>query len=218
MISKNDFIELEFTASIKETGEVFDTTEKDVAKKHHLLNESNETSFKSLKISVGNGMVVKGLDKALEGKEVGRNYEITISPKEAFGERNPNLTKVMSLNSFRQKGVDPQAGMVLSLDNILVRISAVSGGRVIVDFNNPLSGKEVLYKFKILKKITDNSEKVSALVYFFLQHEVKMEMQENKAEIFISHEIIESLKKELKKKIKELVGIESEFIEEKKKE
>jgi FKBP-type peptidyl-prolyl cis-trans isomerase 2 len=51
---------------------------------------------------------------------------------------------------FREKNVDPRPGMVFALDNSLAKILAVSGARVMTDFNNPLSGKHVKYKFNIV--------------------------------------------------------------------
>lgn len=211
MITKNDFVELDFTAIVKETNIVFDTSDLQIAKKNGLFQEGEEEKFKPIKLCIGQGMVIKGLDKALEGKEIGKEYEIDIPSKEAFGERNPNLIKIVSINSFREKGVEPTPGLVLALDNVLVRIAAVSGGRVIVDFNNPLSGKEVIYKIKIRKKIENNKEKISSLCNFFIGQEADIEIKENKTEVLLKDKISQAVEKELKKKIKELVGIEVEF-------
>ena len=59
--------------------------------------------------------------------------------------------------------------MQLSLDGALVKVVSVSGGRVLVDFNNPLAGKVVLYNYKVLRKIEDQNEKVNALQDFFFR-------------------------------------------------
>ena len=63
-IKKNNFIELEFTARIK-GGDVFDTNIESEAKK---LNSKMKP--KPLIISVGHNMLIKGLDKELEGEHV----------------------------------------------------------------------------------------------------------------------------------------------------
>ena len=39
--------------------------------------------------------------------------------------------------------------MAIQLDNTIARVLSVSGGRVTMDFNNPLAGKEIDYKYKI---------------------------------------------------------------------
>ena len=133
-IKKKDFIELEFVAKIKD-GNVFDTNIKQEAEKASL----NITEFKPFILSVGHEMVISGLDKSLEGKEIGKAYEQEFSPDNAFGKRNPQLIKVIPMRVFKEQNIQPQPGMQLSLDNTIVRIASVSGGRILVDFNNPTS-------------------------------------------------------------------------------
>jgi FKBP-type peptidyl-prolyl cis-trans isomerase 2 len=162
-IKKGEFVEIEFTG-FSEEGKVFDTNIEEVAKKNSMYNEEDKEKFKPLKICIGEGMLVKGFDKALEGKETEKEYKISLEPNEAFGIRNKDMIKTVSINSFKQQGFMPVAGMVVSLDNMLARIAAVSGGRVIIDFNNPLSGKKVNYEFKILKKINDDKEKIEMII------------------------------------------------------
>jgi FKBP-type peptidyl-prolyl cis-trans isomerase SlyD len=162
-IKKNDFIELDFTSSVKD-GAVFDTTRKEDAKKANL-----QIDAKPLVLAVGHDMLLKGLDNAIEGKEVGKEYTIELKPEDAFGLRNKNLIKMFPLKVFHQQQIHPQAGMQLSLDGMIVRIASVSGGRVLTDFNNPLAGKTVIYNFKINKKVEDINEKVNALQEYFFR-------------------------------------------------
>ncbi len=211
-IAKNDFIELEFTARIKETGEIFDTTNLDDAKKSGLIKGRKEEDFKPIKICVGQGMVVKGLDNALNGKEIGGEYEIELKPKEAFGERNPALVRTVPLSVFHQKGVEPVAGAMLNIDNMLVRISAVTSGRVIADFNNPLAGKGISYKFKIVKKIEDLKERVEVLANFFLGKS-DVTLEGNKATLEAEILLPEGFLEEFKKKVKDILNIDVEIRE-----
>jgi len=60
---KGQLILLDYTAKIKDSGEVFETTIEDEAKKHS-LHESNIKYMPKL-VSVGEGWVLKGLDDAL---------------------------------------------------------------------------------------------------------------------------------------------------------
>jgi len=57
-ITKNDFIEIEFTG--KANGKIFDTTNKEEAKEMGL-----QADVKPMIISVGNDMILKGLDETL---------------------------------------------------------------------------------------------------------------------------------------------------------
>lgn len=198
-LKKSDFVEIEFAARIKETNQLFDTNIKEKAK------ELGMNEVKPLKICIGQGMLLKGLDNSLEGKEIGKEYEIELSPKDAFGFRNPSLVKTMPINIFLEKEINPYPGLVLDLDGIIARISSVSGGRVLVDFNNPLSGKTVIYRIKIIKKIEDVKEKIQVLGAFYLGIE-NLELKENNA--FIQGNFQKKSFDEFSKKVKETLGIE----------
>jgi hypothetical protein len=69
--------------------------------------------------------------------------------------------------------------MVLTLDNLLVKIIAVSGARVTADFNNPLAGKNLRYKFKIIKIVQDEKEKAETIFDLLLRFKPKFEVKEN---------------------------------------
>ncbi len=100
---KHDFVEIEFLARNLANNEVFDTNIAEEAKKIGL-----EFSTKPFIISIGQAMVVKGFDEALEGKEVGKKYNIKISPEKAFGKRNPSLVRLIPMKVFtEQKIVKP---------------------------------------------------------------------------------------------------------------
>ena len=178
-IQKNDFIELEFTGKIADTDEIFDTTIKEDAEKINVKPENIKPHI----LSVGRDMIIKGLDKSLEGKEIGKQYTEQFKPEQAFGKRNPQLVRMVPLKAFTEQKIQPQRGMQLSLDNQLVRIASVSGGRVLVDFNNPLAGKTIEYKFKINRKITDQKEKVNALQDFFFKTKFEFNINREKKTI-----------------------------------
>jgi FKBP-type peptidyl-prolyl cis-trans isomerase SlyD len=170
MISKGDFVELEFTA--KADGEIFDTTDAEIAKSIGYKGE-----VRPIKIIVGEGMVVKGLDKSLEGKDIGKEYEINLKPKEAFGERSSSLIKIVPINAFNDKSMLKE-NEYIAVEGLVARILKVGSGRVVLDFNHPLAGKEITYKFKIKRKIEDEEEKIKAILEFFNIKDYKIEKDE----------------------------------------
>ena len=201
VIKKKDFVELEFTGKIKESGQIFDTTYKEEAKKIGAENVG------PLKICVGEGMLVKGFDESLVGKEVGKDYSVEIGPKNAFGPRDLKLIKIIPISVFHEKEVNPYPGLVLNIDGMIVRISSVSGGRVTADFNLPLAGKTLIYDFKIRKLIEGNEEKLNALAeFFFGKADVKVDG--DKATITLAKKIESN---PFKEKAKELTGLDVEF-------
>jgi len=196
MIKKFDFIEMNFTGKIKETNQIFDTTVSEDAKKIGLENP------KPAKICVGKEMIVKGFDEALEGKEPGKSYSVEIEPKKAFGLRKPNLVKTIPMAVFLEKNINPYPGLMLNIDNVLVKISAVSGGRVITDFNSPLAGKTIIYDFKIIRKIESKEEKIKVLAEYFLDEKSEVVMEGNN--VVVSFKNKNSNKDEFQKIAKEL--------------
>lgn len=207
---KNDFIALEFIASIKD-GEVFDTNIKEEAKK---LGYKEEV-FPS-RVCIGQKMVVQGLDKALEDKEIGKEYTIELTPKDAFGNRDSSLIRTYPLKAFLSRNINPTPGMVLALDNSLAKVISVSGGRVIIDMNNPLAGKNVIYKFKVIHKIEKIEEKAEALRDFFYGQKFDLELKE-KDLIIKAPKQIEKFIMIYKDKFKEILDLELKFQEAEKK-
>lgn len=205
-IHKNDFIEIKYTGYAN--NEIFDSNiEEDVKKLNPEINPQKTI------IAVGHEMVIKGLDNALIGKEIGKHYEISLSSKE-FGERKRELLKTIPLKAFTEKNVNPAPGMVLTLDNVMVKIIAVSGARVTTDFNNPLSGKQIKYKITILRKVNDDKEKVDSILIYFLGFVPEYEIKDK---ILIkAPKQMENFVKMLSPKFKELLGKELDFEEVKK--
>ncbi len=177
-VKKGDFVEIEFTAKVK-GGDIFDTNIKSEAEKAGLQIKE----LKPFVLSVGNNMILKGLDEDLEGKEIGKEYTTELTPDKSFGKRNPLLIKMIPLKSFTEQKIVPQRGMQLSLDGNVVKIISVSGGRVLVDFNNPLAGRDVIYNFKINRKVTDEKEQINSLQDFFFRKQFEFTINKEKKEI-----------------------------------
>lgn len=216
MIKKNDFVEIDFVARVKETNDVFDTTLLDEAEKAGLLHDASEKSrFVPLRICIGQGMLLPGLDKALEGKDFQKWHEVEISPKEAFGERDTKLVKIIPLRIFREKGIMPMPGMMLNLDGMLVRIASVSSGRVITDFNNPLAGRAVVYGFRVNKAIEDAAEKLKILAGFLLGKAENARIENGRGIIEFFMRVPDAIQKDFSKKVKEILDLEVEIREEK---
>ena len=166
-VEKGDVIKLRYTGKIKETGEIFDTTEEEVAKGAGIYKENGV--YGPVPIAVGAGHVLKGLDEALEGLEVGKKYEIEVPPEKGFGKRDRKLIKTFTLGQFRRQGIIPFPGLPVEIETeggrkLRGRVLTVSGGRVRVDFNHPYAGKHLVYEVEVVEKIEDPIGKVKAMI------------------------------------------------------
>jgi FKBP-type peptidyl-prolyl cis-trans isomerase 2 len=169
---KGDFIEVEYTGYAN--GEIFDTNIREKAR------ELGDIEARPLILCIGQEMVVKGFDRQLADKEVGKEYKIEITPEEGFGKRNPSLIKTVPMSAFREQQMNPAPGMMLNMDGMIAKILSVSGGRVITDFNNPLSGKDIEYEFTVRKIITDDKEKIDSLQDFFFKKKFNFKIEGKK--------------------------------------
>ncbi len=207
IVNRKDFIELKYSGYAN--GELFDSNIEEDLKKLNPKAKANKTI-----VVIGEGMVVAGLDKAFEGKEIGKEYEVDVEVKDGFGERKRELVKTIPLSAFRENDFNPRPGMVLTLDNFLVKIIAVSGARVVTDFNNPLAGKKLHYKFVIVRKVLDEGERTRALFEIFFKFVPKFSIEKEKI-ILTGTKELEIYVKVYNEKFRELLGKELEFKEKK---
>ncbi len=161
-VNRGDFILLEMTGRSEETGEVFETTDEEAARENELY--SDEKVYGPRLVVVGEGWVLRGLDKRLPGLKEGEGAEIEIPSDEAFGERNPNNVQMMPYRVLRSKGINPVVGAELEIDGRNAVIRSVGAGRVQVDYNHPLAGNKIVYDVRVDKLIEDDLEKIRALI------------------------------------------------------
>jgi peptidylprolyl isomerase len=160
---KGDFIFTDYVARVKETGDVFDTTIEDVAKKEKLYKEGE--IYEPKLVTVGEGWVLKALDESLATLELHKATPIEIPPEKAFGNRDPEKVRLMPLRRLTAKGITPQLGMRVEIDGKLAVVRTIGAGRVQLDFNPPLAGKTIIYEVTVQKKIESNKEKINALIH-----------------------------------------------------
>lgn len=155
------FVKISYTGRIKD-GRVFDSTDKEVAKKENIFDEKK--IYREVPVVVGEKQVIQGLDEALGNMKTGEEREIEVPPEKAYGQRDMNLIRLVPMKVFKQQKITPVPGMAIELDGRLARIQTVSGGRVRVDFNPELAGKTLVYKIKIEDEPKTEEEKFKYLI------------------------------------------------------
>lgn len=189
---KGDFILLDYTARIKETGSVFDTTVEETARSHGIYKSG--VVYEPLLVVLGEGWVVPGLDKALMQSEMGERKTVEIPPAEGFGERDQNRIKIISERDFLKRNIRPEVGQTVEVNGQNAVVRMVSGGRVTLDFNHPYSGKTLVYEYEIKKILSEPREKVLELIHWQVPNlgrdKFKVDLDGNIAKIEIPEDLI----------------------------
>ncbi len=209
-LKKKDFIEIKFTGKTAD-GEIFDSNiEED------LKDMDSNAKAKPFVFCLGEGMFLKGIEDFLIGKDTGK-YKIELEPEKAFGNRDAKLVQMIPMKVFIEKQLNPAPGMVLNFDGRIAKTLTVSGGRVMVDFNNPLAGKNVVYNLEVLRKIENTNEKIKAFNEFLFKKDFKFEIKDKKLIINVEKQMVKFVEM-FKEKFKEIFGLGLEVMEEGKKE
>ena len=194
----NDFVKVNYSGKIKETGMEFDKSE-------------------NVPIIVGVNFTLKGIDNALLEMNAGDKKTIEIVPEDGFGNRDAKLVKLVPLSEFRKHDTKPYPGMFVNADNLQGRVLSVSGGRIRVDFNHPLSGKTLIYDLEIKEKIESIEEKIKAIIKIYARIEEdksKVLIKEKEVEIEVPPLINSVYKKKIADDIMKFLGFEKvKFVE-----
>ena len=164
IVKQGDFILIEYTGYVKETDEVFDTTEEKIAKDSNIYNP--KTTYGPTLVIVGEKWVPEGLDEALVGRKEEEVFEIEVSPEKGFGVRDSKKIKTTTVRKLRESGVKGgfSPGNIVEIEGRPAVIRAVVSGRVMLDFNPPLAGKYLRYTVKVERIIWGFNEKIYELI------------------------------------------------------
>src|SRR3990167_3249923 len=89
-------------------------------------------------------------------------YTVDISPEKGFGKKDSKLIQMIPINKFKESKIQPFPGLQINVDGSVGMVKTVGGGRVMIDFNHPLSGKELSYTFTVKGVVQDEKQKVDA--------------------------------------------------------
>src|SRR5215213_327553 len=159
---KGSLILLDYTARIKDNGEIFETTIEEDAKKSNLYDPTRK--YETRLISVGEGWVLNGLDEALTSTDVGQKLSVEISPDKGFGERDTNKVRMIPQRKLGEKANEVKVGDVLELDDRTGIVRYIGSGRVQMDYNHRLASRVLVYDVNVVKKIESNEDKIKYLL------------------------------------------------------
>lgn len=138
-IQQGDVVKVEYVLS-NEKGEILDSSE---------ISHGGP-----IKIQVGYGQVMRGLENALIGMETGQKKEVILTPADAFGEFDQLLLERVPKSNFPKQEIPigkqiEYIGPSGSSSTAWVRL--VEEDSVIIDMNHPLAGKTIHLSVKVLE-------------------------------------------------------------------
>jgi peptidylprolyl isomerase len=131
------YVSVEYTGKLG-NGEVFDSS----------------TGRQPLEVHMGAGEMIAGFESQLLGMAMNEKKVFTISPDDAYGQKNPEL-----MRSIPRSQVPPQmeveVGMVIALstpqgERMPARIVELDDKEMTLDLNHPLAGESLTFEIEVV--------------------------------------------------------------------
>jgi FKBP-type peptidyl-prolyl cis-trans isomerase SlyD len=132
--------------------------EKDrVVRFHYTVAEPGQAALETsregepLAVLIGHGNIIPGLEAAMEGREAGEAFEVTVAPAEAYGERREGLTQRVPRKHFKNARLVPGMQVVLptEMGPRAMTVLKVGMSVVDVDLNHPMAGKTLEFSVDV---------------------------------------------------------------------
>ncbi|USZ72749.1 FKBP-type peptidyl-prolyl cis-trans isomerase [Natronosalvus halobius] len=167
MVAPGRVAAIHFTGRIAEgdaVGEVFDTTDVDVALEEGIYHDHRD--YKPLEVRVGEGKILPGIDRALREMAVGEQRTVELEPEEAFGAYSEERVLEVPAETLASDPSDLEPGTLVRDDNGRTGwIQAVEDdGRAVVDFNHELAGTTIECDLHVLAVSDDSTEATDELL------------------------------------------------------
>ena len=148
-VEKNKVVKFHYTLKDKETGEVLD---------------SSQQYGEPLTVLIGANNIIPGLERQMEGMEVGEKKTIEVKAEEAYGPKDENLIQKIPIENFQ--GIELQKGLPLQAqtpDGQIINLVVVDfdDKEVVVDMNHPLAGKDLVFDVEIVDVRDATLEEIS---------------------------------------------------------
>ena len=140
-VTASSFLTLNYRIALPEGGDVVNTFED-----------------KPATLMMGTGQFAPTLEQVLLGMKLGERKTFTLDPEAAFGVKNPDLIRKISLQTLRENSSpeeDYVAGDMIEFNapngaTYSGTLLAIDGDSATFDFNHPLSGKTILLEAEII--------------------------------------------------------------------
>ncbi len=190
---KGSLILVDYTAKVKDSEDVFDTTIEEDAKKYS-IHESN-VKYQPKLVSIGEVSypVLKGLDEALAKTTVGDKLTVEVTPDKGFGERDSGKVRMIPLRKLGEDAEKVSVGDTIEVDNKRGTIRFIGSGRVQIDYNHRYAGKTILFDVNVLKSLDSPNDKVDGILKNRLPVEdtkIAFDLKDKEVNVTVPEEIL----------------------------
>ncbi|MFL6395681.1 MAG: FKBP-type peptidyl-prolyl cis-trans isomerase [Nitrososphaeraceae archaeon] len=161
-LERGSLVLVDYTAKVKDSNEIFETTNEEDAKKSDLYDPTRK--YEPRLVSIGEGWVLKGLDEALANANLGDKLTIEITPDKGFGDRDPSKVRMIPQRKLGEKADNIKVGDIVEMYERPGIVRYVGSGRVQLDFNHRFAGRTLTYDVNILKKLESDDDKIMYLI------------------------------------------------------
>lgn len=100
----------------------------------------------------GKGQIIPGLESGIQHMSIGEKGDILVKSEDAYGTYNEDAKQEVPADQFA--GIDLEIGMTLygqgeDGGTVQVTVKEISAETVIIDFNHPLAGKDLMFSVTI---------------------------------------------------------------------
>jgi peptidylprolyl isomerase len=191
--NKGSLILIDYTAKVKDSTEIFDTTIEEDAKKHSIHEQNVKYQPKLVSIGEVSYPVLKGLDEALAKTTVGDKLTVEVTPDKGFGERDSGKVRMIPTRKLGEDAEKVSVGDTIEVDNKRGIIRFIGSGRVQIDYNHRYAGKTILYDVNVVKSLDSPNDKVDGILKNRLPLEdskITFELKDKEVNITIPEEIL----------------------------
>ena len=190
---KGSLILVDYTAKVKDSEEVFDTTIEEDAKKHSIHEQNVKYQPKLVSIGEVSYPVLKGLDEALAKTAVGDKLTVEVTPDKGFGERDSGKVRMIPIRKLGEDAEKVSVGDTIEVDNKRGIIRFIGSGRVQVDYNHRYAGKTILFDVNVIKSLDSPNDKVDGILKNRLPVEdskISFDLKDKEVNISVPEEIL----------------------------
>ncbi len=137
----------------------------DTVRIHYVGKLEDGTTFdksydrEPLEFVAGGSQVIPGISQAVVGMEEGQTKSVTLSPEDAFGQRNPGMEKTIpreQLPDGIQEG--DQLRAVQGDQEFPVFVRKLDDQSALVDANHPLAGQKLVFDIEVVSVGAEDAE------------------------------------------------------------